>query len=97
MSDTPKIKTLRDVMPPEFMGCEYDRTYSRKWADVEVAQEFEGFKQRWPGAAKNVHSWVVLKNNKAVGWNENPSHGWSFPHIEYKAPTASAAKKGESQ
>jgi len=35
----------------------------------------------WPGSQKDVHCWWELENGKAVGWNENPSKGWSFPVI----------------
>lgn len=39
-----------------------------------------GFKE-WPGKQKDVHVWWELENGKAVGWNESPSRGWSFPVI----------------
>src|SRR5271157_4691760 len=35
----------------------------------------------WPGPQKDVHCWWELENGKAVGWNESPSKGWSFPVI----------------
>lgn len=75
-------KTLRDVMPPEFLECTYDKSLSRKYLDVEVVAEHESRKTRWPGPHKNVHAWYELRNGKAVGWNESPSHGWSFPVIK---------------
>lgn len=31
------------------------------------------------GTHKNVYNWILLENNLAVGWNENPAKGWSFP------------------
>lgn len=34
--------------------------------------------------AKYVFSFVVLKTGHAVGFNENPSFGWSFPISKYK-------------
>jgi hypothetical protein len=74
-----EAKTLKQVMPSEFMGCEYDNTYSRRYADKKVVSEHQAHLQRWPGAQKNVHFWVTLENGQAVGWNESPSHGWSFP------------------
>lgn len=71
-------KTLKDVMPREFMGCEYDGCRARKLADVEVLSEHEF---NWPGDHRNVVSWVKLVNGKAVGWNESPARGWAFPVI----------------
>ncbi len=37
--------------------------------------------KEWPGKHKDVHVWWELENGKAVGWNESPSKGWSFPVI----------------
>jgi hypothetical protein len=54
--------------------------------DVQVVREYSrvtdeaGYKP-WPGPQKDVHCWWELENGKAVGWNENPSKGWSFPVI----------------
>jgi len=36
----------------------------------------------WPGTHKHVYSWCLLKNHCAVGWNESPSRGWSFPVLK---------------
>jgi hypothetical protein len=78
-------KTLKDVFY-DVIGCEYIDTPAGKMKDVEVVQEFDSTVpgQRWPGKQKNVYAWVQLANGKAVGWNESPSHGWSFPVITYK-------------
>jgi hypothetical protein len=78
-------KTLREVMPKEFMGPEYDDAPARKWADVEVIAEYDATNrtQRWPGKHKSVFYWCALKNGRAVGFNENPGKGWSFPCIRW--------------
>lgn len=73
------IKTLADAMPKEFMGSCYENSASRKFANVRVVSEHMSFDRRWEGPLKNVHSWVLLENGIAVGWNENPATGWSFP------------------
>jgi hypothetical protein len=75
-------KTLKDFLPHEAL----DYPGIRKMADVAVVEEFGfgGRSVRWPGVHKNVHSWCVLANGKAVAWNESPSRGWSFPTM--KAP-----------
>jgi hypothetical protein len=76
------MKTLRDVLPNEFVQYFCDIP-AFKYRDVEVVREFGcgGEPKPWPGPHKNVHYWVLLANGKAVGWNENPATGWSFPVI----------------
>jgi hypothetical protein len=84
-----KVKTLKDVMPEELTNRDCDKTRAYKMKDVRVVEEHcsmidqEEFKF-WPGTHKNVYFWVVLENGNAVGWNENPSRGWSFPVIKMK-------------
>lgn len=77
--DNPKKKTLRDVMPLEFTG--YTDTKAFKFIDVEVVTEHMN-DARWIGPQKNVFFWVELANGFAVGWNENPGRGWSFPVVK---------------
>lgn len=77
--------TLREVLPSEF-SKDFTDVPAWKYADVEVSREHlvgQGGEQ-WPGPQKNVFFWVELVNGKAVGWNENPSKGWSFPVITIK-------------
>lgn len=73
---------LRDQFP-DLMGCEYETAPARKLADVAVAAVYRRLKgeKQWPGPQKNVYVWAELANGKAVGWNENPSRGWSFPVV----------------
>ena len=59
-----------------------DKSY--KYRDVMVVSCNWSYHKRWPGTHKNVHFWVVLENGYAVGWNESPSHGWSFPLFKLK-------------
>lgn len=77
-------QTLKDAMPHQFLGGEYNDTSAYKLRDMKVAKVYSngepGWK-RWPGLHKNVHLWVELENGKMVGWNENPARGWSFPVI----------------
>ena len=76
---------LRDVLPSEF-HYEYLDTQAAKFLDVEVEKSCDATNptERWPGSQRNVYAWWILKNGKAVGWNENPGRGWSFPVISYK-------------
>lgn len=78
------MKTLKDVMPI-FFETEFNDVEAYKYKDVKVKEEFFGHTARpWIGNHKNVHYWCLLENGKAVGWNENPSKGSSFPVAVYK-------------
>lgn len=80
--------TLRDVLPREALGPEYDDDCSfRKLLDCKVIREHGVVTnpQDWPGREKNVQAWWELEGGSAVGWNENMSRGWSFPTIRYSA------------
>lgn len=71
---------LIDWAPEEFAQV-FDDTQAYRYRDVEVVSE-HGYGEdglAWPGTHKNVTNWCVLANGYAVGWNENPSRGWSFP------------------
>jgi hypothetical protein len=74
---------LKDVLPYEFMRGEFDNCKAMKFADIKVVQEYESYKKSWIGNHKYVHFWYVLENGYAVGFNENPSRGWSFPVVKY--------------
>lgn len=78
---------LKEVMPEEFWRFHYDER-SYRYADVEVVREYNcggsAGSRPWPGPQKHVYFWVELENGYAVGWNENPSRGWSFPVIRLK-------------
>jgi len=78
------MKRLSDVLPREFMGVEYTDTPARKYADIVVVAEHHSHIRRWIGPQRYVMTWYVLANGKAVGWNENPSRGWSFPVIKFE-------------
>lgn len=75
-------RTLGQCMPEILNGC-YDRSPAFKQRHALVKAEHLEDMQRWPGPHKNVHYWVELDSGKAVGWNENPATGWTFPVINY--------------
>lgn len=81
------MSTLKEVMPNEFGRFHCDER-SFRYADVEVAREYSHdgpcAVRQWPGPQKNVYYWVELENGYAVGLNENPSRGWSFPVVKLK-------------
>lgn len=73
-------ETLRDVLPREALeGGEFYKSAHIKHLDVPVLERIDGCKRRWPGTHKNVNFWWRLQNGRIVGFNENPSRGWSFP------------------
>jgi len=84
------LRTLREVMPVAFSlpKGKYCKTKAFKMLDRYVLVEhgcmMDSIKNElvWPGPHKNVYFWVELDNGSAVGWNENPLKGWSFPVIK---------------
>jgi hypothetical protein len=74
-------KRLRDVLPANFMVENAD-TKAAKFLDIKVILEKSTTEEKWPGKEKNVSTFWVLENGLLVGWNENPSRGWSFPVIQ---------------
>ena len=78
-------KRLVDVLPKEFMNGQHEDGPAMPYAFMDVVAEYRGDRP-WPGQHKYVKSWFALANGKAVGWNENPSRGWSFPVISYEEP-----------
>jgi hypothetical protein len=78
---------LRDVLPDEFFGGEYCDTPAHMLKNEEVVAVLDGTScgHFWIGTHKNVMHWWILKNGMAVGWNENPSRGWSFPVMKLPA------------
>lgn len=77
-------KTLKDVLPQEFLGSEYRDDKAYKFKDVEVLRKYDARDKPWPGFHKNVTYWYVLNNGYAVGVNESPSRGLSFPVMKYQ-------------
>lgn len=80
------MNTLKDHLPHEFMGGEYTDTRAYTLRDVEVKEKHDGCARGhgWPGPQVHVMFWYELVNGLAVGFNENPGRGWSFPVIRMK-------------
>lgn len=78
------MKTLSDVLPPDFLFMEFEDCQARKFSRVAVKYEHNSLYEKWPGPSKFVFFWVTLENGYCVGWNENPSKGWSFPTFKIK-------------
>jgi hypothetical protein len=76
-------KTLIEVMPLAFRTKFASEEYTQpRYANVKVTKEHFGDNNHWPGKHKHVYYWVELENGYAVGWNENPAKGWSFPYLK---------------
>lgn len=77
---------LRDVVPIEFKKEFYD-SKAYKYIDTEVIvihsrsylKNMKDTSLKWIGKEKYIYVWWELKNGYAIGWNENPAKGWSFP------------------
>lgn len=73
-------------MPYEYLhDSAFDNEKAHKFDNVQVIWQqnvLARITKPWPGKHKNVYFWVILKNGYAVGWNENPSKGWSFPLVK---------------
>ena len=60
------------------MVKEHNRIGIRRAKIVDICYE------RWIGKHKYVHNWVELANGYAVGMNENPSRGLTFPVVKLR-------------
>ena len=81
------LKSLLEVTPKEFGNYRHDEA-AYKYRHIKVVKKHSRLRddpyREWPGSHKNVHAWYELEDGHAVGWNENPSLGWSFPVIKLK-------------
>ncbi len=83
-------KTLKDVMPEVLSEIDgsYCETQAFEMVNIKVIAEhgslIDDNPKKWPGSHKNVYFWAELGNGYAVGWNENPVRGWSFPVFKIK-------------
>ena len=75
---------LKNWVPQEF-HTQYMDTYAAKLLECEVIQDYTsgdiGFFTNI-FTHKHIYNWCIVTNGEkkwAVGWNENPSRGWSFP------------------
>jgi len=89
--------TLRDWLPNEynwsFEGTEaYKRidkmlnkrvvfSYDSQTCDTKEGQDYA---RRCQFRRRYIYTFAVLDNGYAVGWNENPSIGWSFELAKVK-------------
>jgi len=73
---------LRDVLPKEALSGEYEGAKFLKYLDCEVVQQLNRERHPiygFPFTHANINVWWIIEDRRAVGWNENPKRGWSFP------------------
>lgn len=78
------LKSLSDSVPQEFHQ-EFTSTQAYKYRHLKVVARYMSHEKKWPGNHKYVHSWWELDDGHAIGWNENPSRGYSFPVVKLKS------------
>ena len=91
-------KTLAQVLSQELTNGQYDSDRAFKFKDVFVIAEYRTYPlspdekpsehfpyKRFPGKHKFVYFWAELENGYAVGMNENPARGLSFPVVRMRA------------
>jgi len=78
MNEFEGCKTLKELLPREFF-IEHTNSRAMKLLDRRAKVAPDGC--WWPGAHKNCYLWWFIEGPEgyAVGWNENPARGWSFP------------------
>lgn len=88
------MPVLKQVLPKEFGEERYRNTPAYELREAKVmakklatgapcSNRSELF-EAWPGPHEFVRDWFILDNGKAVGFNEDPVNGWSFPVIDYE-------------
>ncbi len=80
---------LRDVLPEAFAQERFGTSAARTLADVRVVgvrlatgapcESHAAMFAPWPGPERHVKTWYILENHKAVGVDEDPARGLSFP------------------
>jgi hypothetical protein len=79
------VKTVEQVLPRE-LATEFRDTRAYRLRAKRVLVEHDARVTPWPGTHKNVSYWWEIEGDLAVGWNENPAKGWSFPVIKLVKP-----------
>lgn len=78
--------TLKDWIESTGAAAEFADLVDRH-GHLEVVKAYSAHEGGWrPFPQKNrtyrnVLNWVLLSDGSAVGWNESPRSGWSFPRI----------------
>lgn len=77
-------QTVHDFIP-SYVSVEFADLLEKK-GDIKILKIVDGTVYRFPSNNyKFVFKWAILENGSVIGWNENPSKGWSFPIIGKRA------------
>lgn len=87
------IKTVREWFGHNNASNLWETDKAFKHLDDEVIKEFSISSTHglpwlsWQefGKEKHVMHWCITKRGYAIGWNENPSRGYSYPVVKLKA------------
>ena len=58
--------------------------FSDRIHSLTIVKEFSSHKKGFPqkkNTHRNIHCWVLLEDGSAIGLNESPRSGFSFPRI----------------
>lgn len=83
-TDDMPLRILQDELPREFHS-QFQNTQAYTLRGARILAMHYSHEEPWPGREKNVHWWCELQGGLAVGWNENPARGWSFPVIKHSS------------
>lgn len=71
---------LKNWIKPDYMvGWFKSDDKLIKHLDDKIVAVHSSYDVSPPFKHRNIHFWVELESGYAVGFNENPSSGWSYP------------------
>lgn len=77
-------QTLRDWLPKEALDNPSPQLERLLDKEISADHSHHGAILSWPGRHQHVNNWCEV-GGYAVGWNENPSRGWSFPVVKMRS------------
>ena len=88
------MPNLKQVLPQEFFRPGHRETPVHEFLDAQIVamklttgrpcESHAELFADWPGPQQHVRQWFILDNGKAVGVNEDPVNGLSFPIVDYE-------------
>jgi len=73
------MRKFIDVLDNIDPDHEIEFGHLKPYHDLRVLEEVIKPDSRFPFSHKFIYVWWILEGGVAIGWNENPSRGWSFP------------------
>lgn len=78
--------TLKDWLPSDanlYSGGKQEELLLN-FLDINVTEDHKNDNCPHPFSHRHILAWCILENGIVVGWNENPSTGYSFPWKKHK-------------